>query len=412
MKNLSLEGLRGVASLNVVIGHFLFMFFPYLANDVRPVAGAVARYGFEDVIRFPPFTFLYLADSAVLLFFTLSGYVLVRRFYLSPGFQDFGPAAVKRYIRLGLPVGVSVMLSWMMLSLGAYDSGLPAQVGSAGWVTAVYPTSVSFIGAVFRASIGAILYGRIDLNGPLWTIQVELIGSILLFACYALFGTRSKFFLVLWFLFLSLVLAGKGAGVLYYAAILGGSFLHLFERQLRMIRWLPTACLLLGLIGISFSFAPVFAPLAAVPLPNLSPYGPDLRDAHILFYHTIGAILLVAGVIGSPRAAWFLTRPVFIHLGRLSFAIYLLHFPLLLVLTFHLAAFGQHLGMNYVSYAWISFVITMIVLFAFAELFYRFVDAPSIGLANWLSDKLERGLRRHPPVRESAGAEVQRASVG
>lgn len=70
-KNFALEGLRGIACLNVVLGHFLFSFFPYLAHDVRPYPGAVAKYWFEELLRYFPFTFIYLADSAVSVFLVL-----------------------------------------------------------------------------------------------------------------------------------------------------------------------------------------------------------------------------------------------------------------------------------------------------------------------------------------------------
>ena len=103
MKNFALEGLRGIASLNVVLGHFLFSFFPYLAHHVRPSPNPVARYWFEEAMMFPPFTFLYLADAAVSIFFVLSGYVLTQRYYDTAEPRVFELAAVRRSVRLVLP---------------------------------------------------------------------------------------------------------------------------------------------------------------------------------------------------------------------------------------------------------------------------------------------------------------------
>jgi peptidoglycan/LPS O-acetylase OafA/YrhL len=118
-KNFALEGLRGIACLNVVLGHFLFSFFPYLAHDVRPYPGAVAKYWFEELLRYFPFTFIYLADSAVSVFFVLSGYVLTRRFYQTEPPDGFESAAVKRYFRLALPALASVMFAWLLFEAGA-----------------------------------------------------------------------------------------------------------------------------------------------------------------------------------------------------------------------------------------------------------------------------------------------------
>ena len=46
-------------------------------------------------MTFPPFTFLYLADAFVLVFFVLSGYVLTRRFFVTTIQQSFSRPAVR-----------------------------------------------------------------------------------------------------------------------------------------------------------------------------------------------------------------------------------------------------------------------------------------------------------------------------
>ena len=164
-KNFALEGLRGIACLNVVLGHFLFSFFPYLAHDVRPYPGAVAKYWFEELLRYFPFTFIYLADSAVSVFFVLSGYVLTRRFYRTEPPDGFESAAVKRYFRLALPVLASVMFAWLLFEAGAYANQLAPELGTAGWVMIFYKDPISLSAAAIRGIIGAPLFGQSELNG-------------------------------------------------------------------------------------------------------------------------------------------------------------------------------------------------------------------------------------------------------
>jgi peptidoglycan/LPS O-acetylase OafA/YrhL len=389
-KNLALEGLRGVASLNVVLGHFLFSFFPYLAHDVRPYPGAVAKYWFEEVLRYFPFTFAYLADSAVSVFFVLSGYVLTRRFYQTGRPDVFEGAAAKRYIRLVVPAAVSALLAWVLLQTGAYANGLAPTLGTAGWVMSFYTEPVSFGTAFLGGVIGAPLFGQSGLNGPLWTIQIELVGSILLFGCYALFGNRSRILLILWFSYFAYILGGRGPVMLNYLALLIGSFIHLAETRLRVWNWLSRACLALGLLGVSFTHARPYAIIDKMPLPNLTPYGPNFDTDHILFWHTAGAALLLAGVIGSTTASRLLNHRFLVYLGRLSFAIYLLHFPLLMSLSFRIAQLGHSIGMSYWAYAGCALLGLLAALFPLAEVFYRFVDAPSMLFADRISKRLGR----------------------
>jgi peptidoglycan/LPS O-acetylase OafA/YrhL len=144
----------------------------------------------------------------------------------------------------------------------------------------------------------------------------------------------------------------------------------------------------LGVIGVSFSFTPPFAPLAALPLPDMTPYGPNLSSSHLLLWHMIGAVLLVAGVIGTGAARSVLTTRPFLLLGRLSYAIYLLHFPLFLLVALRIVAAGRGFGLGFVTSVGLAFVASFILLLFLAEVFYRYVDRPSIGLANLLSSWL------------------------
>jgi peptidoglycan/LPS O-acetylase OafA/YrhL len=389
-RNQSLEGLRGVASLNVLLGHFLFAFFPFVAHNVRPYPSPVARYAFERVMMYPPFTFLYLADAAVSVFFVLSGYVLTARFYATGQPDELGAAAIRRYIRLVGPAFVSVMFAWVLLECGAYGNQMAPQLGTAGWVMALYSEAFTFQAAVFQGLLGAPLFGVVGLNGPLWTLQVELLGSILLFACYALFGSRSKWALCFWFLFFAMILSSRSATMLHYVALLAGSLLHLVERQLRASRLLTVGCVAIGLAGVSFNFSPAFAFLQIVPLPDFSPYAPNFSVDQRLFWNTLGAISLVAGILGSGVLQRALSHRIPAYLGRISFPLYLLHVPVIMSLGYWTAVWGQQRGMSYGGYAALAFAVSMAAIVLLAELFSRYVDMPSIRLARAVSDRTLR----------------------
>ena len=198
-KDFSLEGLRGIASLNVFIGHYLFVFFPFTASDVRPSPYLIEpHYLIERILLNPPFTFFYLADAAVLIFFVLSGYVLTKRFYDTGNAEELRSAAARRYVRLVFPVAASVLFAWLILRLGLYGNHLAGALGVSGWILPFYQEKVSLGSALLNGFFGAPILGDAAMNGPLWSIQIELIGSILLFACYALF-LKNRLQLVLWF---------------------------------------------------------------------------------------------------------------------------------------------------------------------------------------------------------------------
>lgn len=196
--------------------------------------------------------------------------------------------------------------------------------------------------------------------------------------------------MILWFLYFACMLTGRGTGVLYYVAFLGGSLLHLAEPRLRLSPWLGWTCIGLGLVGVSFSHASAFALMDHVRLPDFAPYGPNLKTDRVLFWHTAGAVFLVAGVIGSAGASRMLNHRIPVYLGRVSFAIYLLHFPLILSVSFRVAELGQFMGLDYWAYALLALIALLVVLFPLAEVFYRLVDVPSVRLADWISRDSQR----------------------
>ena len=176
------------------------------------------------------------------------------------------------------------------------------------------------------------------------------------------------------------------------------------EARIKSSPWLTWTCLGAGLICVSFSHAPAFVLMQTVHMPNFAPYGPNLKTDRILLWHTVGAVFLVAGVIGSAGVSRILAHRIPVYLGRVSFAIYLLHFPLTFSLFFRAAEFGHVMGMYYVSYALLALIVLLAVLFPLAEAFYRLVDLPSVRLADWISggwDKRAPALGLHKIIGET-----------
>ena len=174
------------------------------------------------------------------------------------------------------------------------------QIGAGGWVPAWYQEHFTFWQALFNGAIGAPLFGRAMLNPPLWSIQVELIGSILLFAMLALFGAGRPLLLAGWFLFFANVLGYATPNCLYYLSFLAGTLLHHVEPWLRRNARTAIGLFMLGLVCVAYSELPVFNVFRWVKLPNLQPIGPDFGSLPRLTWHTIGSVLLVAGTLGSP----------------------------------------------------------------------------------------------------------------
>jgi len=81
MHNKKLDGLRGLAALNVTISHFIAAFFPALLNANYPQTFPANNNPsiLFKIVSFPAISVLYNGNFAVLIFFAISGYVLTNR---------------------------------------------------------------------------------------------------------------------------------------------------------------------------------------------------------------------------------------------------------------------------------------------------------------------------------------------
>ena len=380
-KDFGLEGLRGVASLVVAIGHFLFVFFPYLGNLFTPIPGLKPRFPFEHWFQYPPFSLLYSAEAAVCVFFVMSGYVLSGKYFSTLDVANLQSAASKRYVRLVLPSFASVLLAWVLFKSGAIITAESPSLGVAGWVSSWYAGPFPFLHTLFDGLIGAPLFSHTALNPPLWTIQVELIGSIFLFSMLALFSRR-PLWLAVWFLFFADVLGFSSPNVLFYISFLVGALLNPARHWLTSHQTLAAMFAALGLVGLAYNHLAVFAPLQAIHLPNLQPYGPKFDDNARLVWNSLGAMLFVAGVLCSHPLNKLFASTIPVFLGKISFSLYVIHVPLLMSVGLRAARAGQHLGLSFGRSAAVAFVVYLTVAIAAAALFRRLVDEPSIRLAD------------------------------
>ena len=99
---------------------------------------------------------------------------------------------------------------------------------------------------------------------------------------------------------------------------------------------------------------------------------------------TLGAALLMALAIGSPRARRVLEVPPLLWLGRVSYSLYLIHVPVLLV-TVH----GLHGLLPLEALLLLAIPLALLA----AEAMNRWVEQPSIALARRLPGTASRAAR-------------------
>jgi peptidoglycan/LPS O-acetylase OafA/YrhL len=348
--------LRGIAALVVVFHHSLLV-LPDAANLSRiPPVGSSLWW-----LEFTPLKLLTAGNEAVLVFFVLSGFVLVipvvRR-------SDYNWVAYyfRRSVRLYLPVVASV--AFAAICILVYPQ--TATAGGSSWVESSNVTSPSW--GVFVQALD-IFEPSNPVNNPLWTLRWEMIFSISLplFSFGALLLRRRW----PWVLVGSLALVGVGTVkdvqfLLYLPVFLCGSILAVNAE--RLIAWarsidgrrgagffwfaaLVGGCLLLVLHWL-------VQPLVA---------GHALALDFFLALSFLGAVVIVAvAFLWEPLSRGLTVAPVR-WLGRVSFSLYLVHVPIIVACA---NIFGKDRAVLAVA---VAIPVSLVV----AEIFMRLVESPA-----------------------------------
>ena len=398
-----LDGLRGLAAMQVVLLHYVFAFLPTFSETYPlPIAG------WWSLVT-TPLVFLYDGSSAVYLFFIMSGVALTHAF--SPRPFAFLPTVTRRVIRLGLPMAVATLLAAVLYSLlpdahviagGQTGSARLGGIGPRDLSVAAIVHQIVFEGLLTGFDGWSLLPGWMTqplsltrnvhgLDTPLWTLHLEFCGSLLVMLLVALRASVSP-----------------GA---YRAtcAILGCAFVlspmvlfiigHVAAGHLRrdMIRKGQTAlgAAILG-SGIMLCSMRVIVPVSilwrGLPSPLLGIQGDDA-----ILQKTIGAVLVFGGIALLPVLQRGLEAPATRWLGKISFSLYLSHLPLLY--TAVAAGFIVLDGrLPYGAAVAVSSVVGIAASIALAVAFERWIDRPAIMLSRMVGSASRRRVARMPVI--------------
>jgi peptidoglycan/LPS O-acetylase OafA/YrhL len=367
----SLDGLRGIAALIVVVDHSLISnpnFLQYLGPPSGPRRpGTIAWW-----VAYSPLHIFWSGLEAVFVFFVLSGLVLALPWASGPRTGPRRPTWVSYYprraVRLYIPVFGAVALAAANLAL------VPRHiVAGSGWLSG-HTLSLTWARVLHDAYL---LHGTDNLNGPLWSLEWEVVFSIAL----PLFIIGGKFWRRAWpFKLLALMVAiTVGWRInnpsLEYLPMFGFGVLMAFHWD-ELRAFVDRHRRKYG--EQLFAYAAVVAVLlilstwllyAIGPLKSYTLFDPDI--AHVLA--GVGSAMVVFLAANWSRFQHFCELPAVQWVGKRSFSLYLVHEPLLVSIAFLLGGRPNTA---------VLLAIVLPVALLVADIFYRVVERPAIQLSH------------------------------
>lgn len=365
-----LDGLRGIAAINVMIMHFFILLVPAIIYSDRMPSHFG---GLEQLFSSTPLGLIGAGNFSVCIFFVLSGYVLTYKYFRTKDKKIIISGAVRRYIRLFVPVFAAIILAFLLASTGVFHYYIETVMISGNNNYANYWTfTPDIVDAVKQAIWGSFFAGEDTYNPVLWTMTIEFYGSMLVFAMALLFGvqrTRWTFYLAAAVLFFNSY---------YFAFVIGMVLADTFNSKTSMFK--TDNKIILSILLISGLFLGSY-PVGTVT--NDSLYGflnNGLFQTPKLTYHILGASMIMYVLLNSRWLQNIFSSSVPVFLGKISYSLYLIHFLVISSFTCALFLF-LHSVFSYGTAVFISCFLSVLLIIPLSYLFYKYVDMVGVRIS-------------------------------
>lgn len=324
----ALDGLRGWLALCVAFAHATGVLYPALDGH------GPNHFRIETFLRRTPVSTFLAADFAVRIFFVHSGFVMALKYMRSRDWRWPLAMLIRRPVRLGLPILGATYVAFLLLAV--FPMRMAAVAAISGTDVPVPRFTVTPGTAASDGFFGNLLFARSRLPGAWWTMPVELYCSVALLIV-----------LVFWCKIPRRLAGPLTCAYLVFVAVWATNrqsapsidFSTLADSAALML--LLSSAFVLGAIvanswvdhpdwfrsigrGRVFWLTAGAGALALGTFPRL--LVPILGDRALLQLAVIvAAATALCVVLASPPLRSLFERPASRWLGRLSFAVYLLH---------------------------------------------------------------------------------------
>ncbi len=370
-----IDGLKGCGALMVYLCHFVFAFY-YAAYSLE-TEHLRTKAGVEILLGKTPLNLLYNGNFAVELFLVLSGFVLCLGFFRTGEKQRLKAGAKRRYLRLMPPILAVNTAVYILMAAGVYYNSQAAELtGSMDWFYGFNHFEPDFWEMLLESLAGCFLWGSNAYNGVLWTMPYLFLGALVVYLAAALVG-KNPFRYIVYAVMIATALVTN----IYFTGIFVGFFVcdvvctrGEWIKWYKKHRWLSWLCFLLGVYLASY--------------PSI---GTDMEGTiyavlgvpRVVPYHLAGAGLILVGAVGNEALQKVFGSGPLRFLGRISYSLYLLHFPVIATFSsWFFLKFWDRLG--YHLTVGLDFLLTTLLVLGLSFLSERYVEPLGKGLEGHL----------------------------
>lgn len=280
-----LDGLRGWGAVGVVLYHFWVAGFPKS----------------QEIATFLQKIFIFNGGLAVYIFFMVSGFSLTVAYFTNNNYLILKKILIGRYFRLILPIGIASLICFICMKTKIIP---PVELRTGNWKNFLVttPSIIEFVRFHFFDVFYNFSHAR-SLIPPLWTMEIEFIGSIILLSSLLFVNElKSKFF------FFILCCVSFWFNYLYSLFFIGAALAWFYSQ------FTPKNTVLIGYL----------ASIVALISSWFFKYFDTSGTFSILFQTGCCLSFFISAMYCKPVQD-FLSSPISLYLGKISFSLYLIH---------------------------------------------------------------------------------------
>ncbi|HEX4270678.1 MAG TPA: acyltransferase [Rhizomicrobium sp.] len=358
MRLSSLEAVRGLAALLVVLHHWIFAFTAHV-----PVQRLMTQHRYAELLRQTIADFSTLGPAAVLVFFVMSGFVLTLS--LDRGDRSYREFIASRFIRLYPPFVFAILLSALLVAV--IDPRPVPHLSS--WFNEFWTMQPS--AALIAGHLAMIGTVRLEgLDSVMWSLVHEM--RIALFLPLIAISVRRAMWpslcLALLVSLLAQTMAVNASPVAeswlmtaYYACLFfAGSALALNIDRIRSW-WMRRSGLTRAALWV--------VTILFICIPD------QIGERWIVYTIGLGAIGVVMLCASDVFAGKMLSNGALQYFGKISYSLYLTHWPVMLTML-HLF-YGK-------APTWVVILATAAIIIAVAHITWALIERPCQKLSHHL----------------------------
>lgn len=375
-----IDGLKGIACFCIAINHFINIF--YSGN----IASKYNNFLTKTFNEFPLCRLLYNGNFYLMIFFAISSFLISYLLLKKNDIEYYKKTLFKRWGRICIPVGVLCVIIYVMDKFNAFSYLNPLMKITLSTTKDVNCFKGLTLLGILTTTIKCMFIPQTSFNFVFWMLPL-LYKGFFITVILTLMIRNIKIKKVMILLTLAGIVVYTFINSSLVVCIVGIGIAYLFYKKDEMSFYNNNACTIIAwiilIIGLYFGSAPYNNEFNNYY--SILKYIPGLTYIKL---HILGAIFTFSAIMLLNPVKRFLSCKPLAYMGKISFAIYLIHFPIASTICAYLFVKMYNILNSYIVVLIITLIIYIILLIWLSGIFYKYVEKNAEKINNNIIDKI------------------------